>query len=117
MEHYLKKIKYLAIAYLFVPLWAFAAPIIEDDTGGMITEGSQVAKFILRVQNFVIGLAGFAILAMIIYAGFLYITSGGNEERVGNAKKTLTAAIVGLIIVVCAYAIINALVWAVGGSI
>jgi hypothetical protein len=37
--------------------------------------------------------------------GFIWMTAGGNEEKVGKAKKMLVAGIIGLIIVVAAYAI------------
>ena len=38
-------------------------------------------------------------LVIIVYAGFLWMTSAGNEEKVGEAKKIITAGIIGLIII------------------
>ena len=40
-----------------------------------------------------------------IYGGITWMTAGGNETTVTNAKKTITAAIIGLVIVISAYAI------------
>ena len=40
-----------------------------------------------------------------IFAGFLWMTAGGNDEKVSQAKKTLAAAIVGLALLLAAYAI------------
>jgi hypothetical protein len=44
-------------------------------------------------------------MILIIYAGFLWMTSGGNEKHTEQAKNILTSAIIGLIIVLSAYAI------------
>jgi hypothetical protein len=40
-----------------------------------------------------------------MYAGYLWMTARGNEQRLEKAKDTLTAAIIGLIIIAAAYAI------------
>ena len=48
---------------------------------------------------------GVIFLALMIYGGFLWMTATGNEEQVGKARKVITAAIIGLIIVASAYAI------------
>ncbi len=48
---------------------------------------------------------GVIFLILMIYGGFLWMTAAGNDEQVGQAKKILTGAIIGLIIVVAAYAI------------
>ncbi len=45
--------------------------------------------------------------AMIIYAAFILLTSQGDEEKVGNARKTIVAAIIGFAIAVLAPTIAN----------
>ena len=40
-----------------------------------------------------------------LYAGFLWLTSAGSEEKVGQAKKIITSAIIGLVIIFISYAI------------
>jgi len=44
---------------------------------------------------------------MILYAGFQWMTAGGNEDKVSSAKKIISAAVVGLIIILLAWAIVN----------
>jgi hypothetical protein len=44
---------------------------------------------------------------MILYGGFIWLTAGGNEDKVGSAKKIISAAIVGLIVILLAWAIVN----------
>jgi hypothetical protein len=46
-------------------------------------------------------------VAAIIYGGFLYMTAGGNEDQAGTGKKAITAGIIGLAIVLSAWALTN----------
>lgn len=64
----------------------------------------DIGETIGSIINILLGLLGAISLAVIIYAGFMWMTAGGSEERVGKAKKTLWAAVVGLIIILSSYA-------------
>lgn len=65
----------------------------------------------LAVLNFlminVLGLIGFATILMIIYYGYRYITSAGNEEVIEQAKSGLKWAIIGLVITLLSFTIIT----------
>ncbi len=52
-----------------------------------------------------LSLLGVISLGVILYAGFMWMTAGGNEESITKAKKTLWAAVIGLIIILSAYAV------------
>jgi Type IV secretion system pilin len=54
-----------------------------------------------------IGLAGIAFFVMFVVGGFNYLTAGGDEGKVAGAKKTLTYAIAGLVLIALAYLIIK----------
>ena|SRR3990172_5174081 len=60
----------------------------------------DLACVIQDVIGMVGTLIGAILVVVIVIAGLMYITSMGNPERVGLAKKTLVGAIIGLIIVV-----------------
>lgn len=51
--------------------------------------------------------AGVVALFLIIYAGFQFVTSKGDPQQVDNAKKTLTYAIIGLLLIFFSFAILN----------
>ncbi len=51
-----------------------------------------------------LGLIG---VIMIIYAGVLWLTAAGNEERITTAKKTITTVIIGLAVILLAWAIVT----------
>ena len=58
------------------------------------------------LQNFLL-LLGVATILMIIYHGYRYLTSAGNEEAIEGAKSGLKWAIAGFIVVILSYSIIN----------
>ena len=50
-----------------------------------------------------LSMAGVAFLALMVYAGYLWMTARGEEEPINTAKKIITACIIGLIIIAGAY--------------
>ena len=73
---------------------------------------------IIRVA---MGLLGIVAVVIILIGGFTWMTAGGNEEKVGEAKKWIFAGVIGLAIILSAYAltnfVINSLVNATTGNI
>jgi len=61
--------------------------------------------YITKIITIIISALGVIFLALIIYAGITWMTAQGNEEKVRKAKELLVEAIIGLIIVLAAYAI------------
>ena len=57
------------------------------------------------VQDLV-GLAGIALFVMLLVGGFRYITAGGDPKAVDAAQKTITYAIIGLVLIVASYLIL-----------
>lgn len=66
-----------------------------------------VALFIGKLLNILLSLLGVIFLILIIYAGFRWMFSRGNEEEVAKAQKIMISSLQGLFIVVAAYAITN----------
>ena len=48
---------------------------------------------------------GIIFVVLVVYAGYLYLTAAGDDEKVKKAKKLLGQAVIGLIIVLSAFAI------------
>ena len=71
--------------------------------------GGEISDLILIIATYAIDLAGIVAIIFIIYGGYQYITSAGNEENAHKGIKTLTFAIIGLLIVFASYAIVNTL--------
>lgn len=52
-----------------------------------------------------LGFLGVVFLILIIYAGLLWMTAAGNEDKVKKAQSILMSSVIGLIILLSAYAI------------
>ena len=76
---------------------------IAEQTGG---EGS-LRGLVLRMVNYFLGFIGLVAVIMIIYGGVTYVTAAGQDEAIGNAKKIITYSLVGIIIILLSFAIVN----------
>lgn len=60
---------------------------------------------IAGIVNIVLGFLGILTTLLILWGGFQWMTSAGNSDQVDKAKKIISAGVIGLIIVLSAYAI------------
>lgn len=60
-----------------------------------------------RITNTVLLIVGLISVIMLVYGGLRYILSGGDSKKVTDAKNTVLYAIIGLIISLLAFAIVN----------
>ena len=67
------------------------------------TLGEKIGD-VVRVMLFGVGAIS---VIMIIYSGILYVISAGSSEKIKKAKDTIKYSIVGLVISILAYAIVN----------
>lgn len=81
---------------------------VSAATGGE----TSLRALILRITNYVLGFLGLAAVGFIIYGGVTLVTSAGNEDAMGNAKKIITYAVVGIIIVLLSFVIVQAVLGA-----
>jgi hypothetical protein len=68
---------------------------------------SAVSTLINEVITIFSWVVGSISIIMIIYGGFRYVTSGGNDQSVSGAKNTIVYALIGLVIVALAQVIVH----------
>lgn len=71
------------------------------------TTATPLTTIVANIINVVLGLTGIAFVILLVYAGILYLTAQGEEGNVKKAKKLISGAVIGIIIIVSAYAIAN----------
>lgn len=71
-------------------------------TDGIATIANLNCLFGNAVKS-LLGFAGIALFVMLLVGGFKYITSGGDPKGVEGAQKTITYAIIGLVVLLLAY--------------
>ncbi|MBF8280517.1 MAG: hypothetical protein HW383_290 [Candidatus Magasanikbacteria bacterium] len=91
---------------------AYQASAENLKTAGNFIFGTEATKLDLAtlVGNLIraaLLLLGIIFLGLIVYAGYLWMTAAGQEEKITEAKKTLIRASIGMAIVLGSYAITN----------
>lgn len=84
--------------YLASSTYAVSA---TDWLGGLNGAGGvtqPLQSWIGGVINLAVGLAALVCVGILIFSGYMYITAAGDESKVEKAGKSLTYAIVGLVI-------------------
>lgn len=67
-----------------------------------------------NIANVLIYLVGALAVLMLIYGGLRYVTSAGNKANIEAAKTTIMYAVVGIIVAILAYAIVNFVIKSLG---
>lgn len=75
---------------------------------------SDFLALAINISKFVFGIIGSLTLLMFVYGGVMFLISAGSADKVGQAKKIITAAVVGLLIVFGSWLIINFVFKAMG---
>ena len=79
----------------------------NSDSAVCKSQGDSATNMITTVINILLYLVGIIAVIMIVIGGVRYTTSNGNATHVKEAKDTILYAIVGLIVAMMAYAIVN----------
>lgn len=106
----------LAAGGLSLPVQAEAPGGLDDamektQNDDMPTELFDDGGIVTTVINTMLFIVGILAVIMIIYAGIRYTTAHGDKGQVESAKNTLMYSIVGLVVAIVAYAVVN---WVVG---
>ena len=81
---------------------------------GMPTNLIGPTGIFTQISNTILYIVGIISVIMLVWGGLRYIISGGDSKKVNDAKNTVLYAIIGLIIAILSYVIINFVLNAVG---
>jgi hypothetical protein len=98
----------ITVMTLAMPVIALAQVNINTIPGATFGLGTaDLQSTVVKIIQWVLGFLGLIAVIMILYGGFVWMTAGGNEDKVATAKKVISAAVVGLIVVLIAWAIVT----------
>ena len=116
----LKSIKIMMVGLLVITTMAFSVGLIAPisvSAAGELNEGATAAhnadtptsltKVIGDITNVALFIIGAVSVLMLIYGGIRYTISGGDEKAITSAKNTILYAVIGIVVAVAAYAIVN----------
>lgn len=88
----------IAVNVVFASKWDLPTDIDLPDT--------EVETILKDVLNWAVGIVALICAIVIVIAGILWITAGGDDTQLGKARKMLISGIVGLLIALSAYALV-----------
>lgn len=68
---------------------------------------TQAGGFVQNIVSFVIAIAGGITLLMLIFGGFLILTSSGDSERLATGKNIILSSILGLLLIIFSVFLLN----------
>jgi len=122
-----KKLKLTLFIFGLIALATMANFVFAQDYGTNVvtnsinlSQGSDPRIIVTRVIQIALTFLGIIALFLIMYAGVLWMTSNGDEDKIDRAKQTLRSAVIGLAIILSSWAIatyvISRLTGAIGGE-
>jgi len=90
----MKKILAILIAGFIILIPKTALAVVDTEFGPV----SGVAEYVSNIMAWLLPIVGGLALLMMIYAGYLYMTSQGNPEATGRAKDIIIGVVTGIIL-------------------
>lgn len=134
LKQMLKKVNWVTVAQMAVVMLFAVLPLVTvfaptdsvsaqlnrnfqcDPSTGLRCTETSVPQIFRTIINWALGIAfGVAVIFLII-GGFRYITAGGNEESVEKGKSSVINALIGIVIIVLSYVIVNVVANLVTGN-
>jgi hypothetical protein len=104
--------RYLLIFFVILISFSFFQSLhaqvnvgIDEIEASILLSQTDPIVIAVRVINFILLFLGILAVGLVLWAGFLWMTSGGSEDKIDQAKKILKNGIIGLIIVLSAWGI------------
>jgi hypothetical protein len=116
---------FMMVGSLILPLHALAQNATPSDCGDFKAQGplclpqspfannnglvnsTSATDLVAKVINLALYFSGIVAVVFIIIGGFYFMTARGNEEQATSGRKTLTYAIIGLVIIIFSFVIVN----------
>lgn len=106
MSNKVRKIILPVVSYftaMVVPTAASAQQLVPNEIKGI----DNIVAVVRAIIQFILVIAFVLAFIMLLIGGIRWITAGGDEKAVGSARNMITAALIGLVIVLVAYALIK----------
>jgi len=107
--------KFIVVSFLLTLAFSLSvAPALAQNLGleyatnlGLANQNGDVRDTAVDIVKYLMTFLGIIATVVILLGGFKWMTAGGNEDKVAEAKKLLVAGMVGLIIILAAFAIVT----------
>jgi len=111
-----KFLTFALIAFIMAPVLALtlatpaSAQLSDGNLGIEFAENLGLGNkdprdMAVSIIQVILGFLAILVVILILYGGFVWLTAGGNEDKVATAKKIITSGVVGLVIILAAWGI------------
>jgi len=97
-----------------IPKNGLCLPANQYTTG--VASSDSLADLIGKVVKGLLAFAGAIAVVFVIIGGYLYMSAGGNEEQAEKGRKTIVNFVLGLVVIILAYAIVTILISTLTGA-
>lgn len=121
-----KKLLFFCLAIFSVAIFLFAAPVMaqvdlfggqKSALGNALGLGAQDPRVtIAKIIRVILGFLGIMAVSLVLYGGWLWMGSGGNEQKIEDAKRVLKNAVIGLAIILASFGIVTFIINALLGA-
>lgn len=81
---------------------------LTSDTVENVSDGrEEIRSITAQIVGYILAMLGIILLVQIIFSGYSWMMSGGNEEKIKSAKDKILNSIIGLAIILIAYILVN----------
>lgn len=104
------------VIFLFLPVFSSASSILQlkyPEIAGIKMEDiaanpkDKLNEFIAWFYYFIVSIGGIAAFVMLVWGGFVWLTSAGSPARIADAKDRIYSAFLGLLLILASYLIIQ----------
>lgn len=95
----------MVVIFAMTPMISMAAADLGLDDANPGLGDADVKDIVNNIIGVILGFLGLIAVVLILIGGFMWMTAGGNEDRVATGRKYIINGVIGLIIILAAYAI------------
>lgn len=98
--------------------WGECVKKVTDSTGKVheVATLDCIGPLFQNILNAALSLAGVVALFFVIFSGYKFMTSGGDPKQLEGARQTLTYAVIGLLVILFSFFIINVIAGVTGAE-
>ncbi len=82
---------------------------LQDQATPKFASGTKLGTVVNQVLILLFPLAGIVVFFYLIYGGYQYLMSQGDPKAIASAQQTITYAVIGFLVMVSAYFVVQAL--------
>lgn len=98
---------FLCLVFLLPPAARAVTSFTIENIGGQVGLGTSDLKLsIVHIIQWALGILVLVAVVMVIVGGMTWLTSAGNDEQVDKAKKIISAAVIGMVVVLLSWAVV-----------